>query len=173
MGDAATGYVRHIGSENIGYLSYAIDITPACDCVPGSDRPILPNLGVLASKDMIAIDVAALDLADKTPGIPGSMAEEKEVMEVGIEKFTGIVGMSQWVTANTANDRGVGSKEYELIEPPVTEDEATFCYPAFNPKHPSGYYLAKGVAKFKTWIPEGGFKYNKRPTVTYENLSKK
>ena len=173
MGDAATGYVRHLGPENVGFISYAIDITPACDCAPGSDRAVLPNLGVLASRDMVAIDVAALDLADKAPGIPGSMAEEKEVMERGDEKFTGIVGMSQWVTANSAAGRGVGSKEYELIEPPVSDDEAAYCFPAFSPEHPSGYYLAKGVAKFGTWIPDGGFKYNREPSVAFEALSKR
>jgi uncharacterized Fe-S center protein len=171
MGDAATGYVRHLGPENVGFISYAIDITPACDCVPGSDRPVLPNLGVLASRDMVAIDIASLDLADKAPGIPGSMAEEKEVMDPGAEKFTGIVGMSQWVTANAAAGRGVGSKEYELIEPPVSDDEAAFCFPAFSPERPSGYYLGKGVAKFGTWIPEGGFKYNKAPLKSFETLS--
>ncbi len=173
MGDAATGYVRHLGPDKIGYITYAVDITPSCDCVPGSDRPILPNLGVLSSKDMIAIDIAALDLADRSPGIPGSMAEEKEVMKPGLEKFSGIVGMSQWVSANTAVGRGVGSKEYELVESPISDDEASYCFPFFNPEHPSGYYLAKGVAKFRTWIPEGGFKYNQSPTIPYDELTKR
>jgi len=94
-------------------------------------------------------------------------------MEPGAEKFTGIVGMSQWVTANTAAGRGVGSKDYELIQPPVSDDEAAFCYPAFSPERPSGYYLAKGVAKFGTWIPEGGFKYNKTPSIPYDDLTKR
>jgi len=173
MADAATAYLRHLGPENVGHINYAIDITPACDCIPGSDRPVIPNLGVLASRDMIAIDVATLDLSDRAPGISGSMAEEKEVMEPGAEKFTGIVGMSQWVTANAAAGRGVGSKDYELIQPPVSDDEAAFCYPAFSPERPSGYYLAKGVAKFGTWIPEGGFKYNKAPSIPFNDLTKR
>ena len=101
------------------------------------------------------------------------MAEEKDVMEPGAEKFTGIVGMSQWVTPNSAAGRGVGSKEYELIEPPVSDDEAAYCFPAFSPERPSGYYLAKGVAKFGTWIPEGGFKYNKAPSIPFDDLTKR
>jgi hypothetical protein len=173
MGDAAAGYLRHLSPENVGFLTYAIDIAPACDCVPGSDRPVIPNLGVFASRDMVAIDVAALDMADEAPGIPGSAAEEKEVMEPGSEKFTGIVGMSQWVTANTAARLGVGSKEYELVKPAVSDDEAAFCFPAFSPEKPSGWYLAKGVEKFGSWIPEGGFKYNREPSVPYDVLTKR
>jgi uncharacterized Fe-S center protein len=172
MGDASTGYLRHVGKKNVGFLTYAIDIAPYCDCAPGADRPVIPNLGVLASRDMVAIDVAALDMADKAPGIPGSMAEEKEVMGEGSEKFTGIVGMSQWVTINTCSHLGSGSKDYELEVPPVSEDEAAFCYPRFSPEHPSGYYLAKGVEKFGTWLPPGGFKYNSEPSVSYEELAK-
>jgi uncharacterized Fe-S center protein len=173
MGDASTAYLRKMGPENIGFLTYAIDITPACDCVPGSDRPVIPNLGVLASRDMVAIDVATLDMADKALGIHGSMAEEKNVMNEGDEKFTGIVGMSQWVTINTCEKLGSGSKKYELVIPPVSDDESLFCFPRFSPEKPSGYYLSKGVEKFGSWLPPDGFKYNSMPSISYEELSKK
>ena len=173
MGDAATAYIRHMGPENVGYITYAVDITPACDCVPGSGRPVIPNLGVLASRDMVAIDVAALDMSVQAPGIQGSMAEEREVMNPGDEKFTGIVGMSQWITANTCSRLGSGSMEYELVEPLVSEDEASFAHPLFSPETPSGYYLAKGLRKFGSWTPPGGFKYRDRPKVSIEELSRR
>jgi hypothetical protein len=173
MGDSATAYLRYLGPEKVGFLTYAVDITPACDCAPGSDRPIIPNLGVFASRDMVSIDTAALDMADRSLGIAGSMADEREVMGVGDEKFTEIVGMSQWVTINTCARLGAGSKEYELIMPPTSDDEAQFCFPRFDPEHPSGYYLSKGVQKFGTWIPEGGFKYNKEPSIPYQELTER
>jgi len=122
---------------------------------------------------MVAIDVAALDMADKAPGIPGSMAEDKEVMDEGAEKFTGIVGMSQWITANTCGRLGSGSKDYELVLPPVSEDEAGFCFPRFDPEHTSGHYLAKGLERFGSWLPPGGFKYNQEPSVPLKELDKR
>ena len=36
-----------------------------------------------------------------------------------------------------------------------------------------GHYLTKGVKKFGTWIPEGGYKYNKEPSVPFEELTKR
>ena len=173
MGDAATGYLREMGSEKVGFLTYAVDITPFCDCAHGADRPVIPNLGVFASRDMVAVDVAALDMADKSPGIPGSRAEDKEAMEPGVEKFTTIIGMSQWVTANACSRLGSGSTDYELVVPPVSDEETKFVYPRFSPERPSGYYLAKGVKKFGTWLPEGGFKYNSEPSVPFEELTKR
>lgn len=173
MGDAATGYLRQMGPENVGFLTYAVDITPYCDCAHGADRPVIPNLGVFASRDMVAVDVAALDMADKAPGIPGSRAEDKEAMEPGVEKFTTIIGNSQWVTANACARLGSGSTDYELVAPPVSDDEAKFVYHRFSPERPSGYYLAKGIEKFGTWLPLGGFKYNSEPSVPYDELTKR
>jgi len=169
MGDAATGYLRQMGPDRVGFITYAIDITPACDCAPGSDRPVIPNLGVFASKDMVAVDAAALDMANRAHGIPGSQAEEKGVMEPGSEKFTGIVGLSQWVTVNTCSRLGSGSKDYELIVTPVSDDEEKFCHNMFSPERPSGHYLAKGL-KHESLLPSGGFKYSLRPEVPYEDL---
>jgi uncharacterized Fe-S center protein len=173
MGDAATAYLRHMGKEKIGYLTYAIDIAPACDCVPGSDRSVIPNLGIFASRDMVSIDMAALDMSVKMPGIHGSAAEDKHAMNPGDEKFTAIVGMSQWITPNTASALGAGSKEYELIEPPVSEDEGPFVHPMFSPEKTSGYYLGKGMKKLGTWTPPGGYKYHHEPKITIEELGKR
>ena len=65
MGDAASAYTDYIGHDKIGYLTYALDIAPSCDCVPGSDRSVIPNLGVFASRDLVSIDLAALDMSTK------------------------------------------------------------------------------------------------------------
>lgn len=171
MGDAATGYIRHIGKEKVGFITYAIDIAPGCDCAPGSDRPIIPNIGILASRDMVAIDTATLDLSSRMPGIPGSQAEEKGVMTPPSEKFAGIIGRSQWMTVNTCSRLDIGSKDYELIVPPVSDEEEKFCFPRFSPQHPSGYYLSKVVEKIGSWIPKGGFKYNEKPPISIEELA--
>jgi uncharacterized Fe-S center protein len=173
MGDAATGYLRHIGKDHVGYFTYALDVAPACDCVPGSDRPVIPNMGVFSSRDMVAIDVAALDMSVQAHGIGGSAAEEKHVMESGTEKFTGIVGMSQWITANTCARLGSGSKDYEFVMPPVSDNEAAFSHPHFTPERPSGHYLGKAITKFGGWTPPGGYKYNSAPKVPLEELSKR
>lgn len=173
MADAATGYVRHIGKEHIGYLTYALDLTPGCDCAPGSDRAVVPNMGVFASRDMVAIDVAALDESVRAHGVPGSMAEEKDVMEPDQEKFPALIGMSQWVTANACVLLGSGSKEYEIIQPPVSEDEAAFSHPLLKPSHPSGYWLGKAIPGFGGWTPPGGYKYNDKPRVPVEELAKR
>ena len=41
----------------------------------------------------------------------------------------------------------------------------------FSLENPSGYYLSKEAAKFRAWIPEGGFNYNKAPSISFDDLT--
>jgi len=100
-------------------------------------------------------------------------ADDKHVMHVGDEKFTAIVGISQWITPNTCAHLGAGSKEYEIIQPPVSDNEAAFVHPMFNPETPSGRYLGKAMQKIGTWVPPGGYKYKDEPSVSIKELSKR
>ena len=61
IADGALGAVTAVGKEKCGFINLAIDISPRCDCVGFADMPIVPNLGVFASKDPVAIDMACLD----------------------------------------------------------------------------------------------------------------
>ncbi|MFX1298748.1 MAG: DUF362 domain-containing protein [Promethearchaeota archaeon] len=74
--DAAKAVIDMVGSENIAYLNFVLDVTPVCDCVPYSDLPIVPDLGILAGFDPLAIDKASLDLINNAPILPGSILSE-------------------------------------------------------------------------------------------------
>jgi uncharacterized Fe-S center protein len=63
IADACLGAVKAVGEEKVGFINMAIDISPACDCAAFSDTPIVPNLGVFAGKDPVALDKATVDRA--------------------------------------------------------------------------------------------------------------
>lgn len=48
-----------------GYINFLIRITPDSDCFPFSDAPIVPDIGILASLDPVAIDAASFDLVNQ------------------------------------------------------------------------------------------------------------
>ena len=54
----------HRGKNHI-YLTFAINITRGCDCEPYPMKPCVNNIGVLISRDPVAIDSAAYDLTAK------------------------------------------------------------------------------------------------------------
>lgn len=57
----------------VGYLNLLLHITPDCDCVPCSDAPIVPEIGILTSTDPVTLDRSSLDLVNRQQGLAGSL----------------------------------------------------------------------------------------------------
>lgn len=74
--DAAKAVIDTVGKENFAFLNFILDVTPVCDCVPFSDLPVVPDLGILAGFDPLAIDKASLDLINNAPIVSGSILTE-------------------------------------------------------------------------------------------------
>jgi uncharacterized Fe-S center protein len=70
------------------FLNFLTDITPACDCYDHSDRPLVRDIGILASTDPVAIDQAAVDLVNNEPGNTDSVLTKN--YKPGEDKFRGV-----------------------------------------------------------------------------------
>ena len=49
------------------YITFALTISPDCDCWDYNDAPIVQDIGILASSNPVALDRATLDLVKKSP----------------------------------------------------------------------------------------------------------
>ncbi len=114
--DQAAGVMKLLRGR-IYFFNFIMDVTPLCDCAPFSDVPIVPDIGVAASEDPVAIDQASLDLVNQAPGIPGSAAEEVGALAPGTDKF-GLIhphtkgGLPQ---LEAAEKLGLGVRKYRLV----------------------------------------------------------
>ncbi len=154
IADSAAGIINAIGKDKMLYLNYAFDISPWCDCASFHDRPLVPNIGVFASKDPVAIDMACMEAAEAVDGMPGSLADEYGFSEPNTERFTNCSSMakqSQWQQLNAAVFNGIGTTEYELItsEP---ADANEFIFPPYGPGNPFGYVHREAIGKID-WDP--------------------
>ena len=59
------------------HISLVMDISPNCDCHPENDAPILPDIGMFASFDPLALDQACVDACLRTEPLPGSLLAER------------------------------------------------------------------------------------------------
>ncbi|MBL7211003.1 MAG: DUF362 domain-containing protein [Desulfobacteraceae bacterium] len=120
IADACLATVNAVGKGKVGFINMAIDISPWCDCVNYADTPLVPNLGVFASQDPVALDKACLDKVGESHGTPGSQAEDIGVADPGVKKLETAAaimpGMSEEAQINTGELIGLGSKEYELVK---------------------------------------------------------
>lgn len=95
-------------------INFLIDITHHCDCFPFSDIPIISDIGILSSRDVVAIDKASLDLVNKAVGINGTVADKRNALEG--DKFGKIWNIDSSIQLRRASELGLGSLEYKIRE---------------------------------------------------------
>ena len=160
IADSATAYINKIGRDKVGFVSYAVDITPWCDCVNFHDRVMMPNIGVFASKDPVAIDMACLEATETVSAVKGSTADDLGYSDPGTERFTNVSAMakvSQWSQVNAGVYNGLGTSEYNLIvSQPAPEMD--FWPKPYTAENVWGYVHREGLRK-GNWTPELPFRY--------------
>jgi len=110
MVEHAAGALENKRDKTV-FLSFLTNISPDCDCFDMSDAPIVGDIGVLAARDVVAIDQAAYDLVTRAPGLEGSRGEG---LEEGEDKFQGIHGTDGTHAMVYAERMGLGTRSYEL-----------------------------------------------------------
>ena len=101
------------------HISLVVDVSPNCDCHGENDAPILPNLGMFASFDPLALDQACVDACMKAKPLPGSQLYENMQRADFVDHkdhFTNNTPNSEWRSClDQAEKIGLGSRDYELI----------------------------------------------------------
>jgi uncharacterized Fe-S center protein len=95
-------------SGKIGFINFVQDVTPDCDCCAPSGRPLVADVGILASYDPVAIDKASLDLIDKAPLIPGTTSARPPDLLGRMHRTSSLIQLK------VAEKLGMGSLGYEL-----------------------------------------------------------
>ena len=93
------------------YLSFVTNVSPDCDCWNFSDAPVVADIGVLASTDIVAIDQASYDLVVAANGLPGGRGEN---LSSGADKFASITGVDGTIAMRYAEEMRLGTRDYEL-----------------------------------------------------------
>ena len=100
------------------HISFIMNISPDCDCWGHNDAPIVPDIGIAASFDPVALDRACIDLVTKAPGMPGSRLMDLcgGIIHEQDDKFRIVHPRAIWKTGlDYAEEIGIGTQQYELI----------------------------------------------------------
>ncbi len=102
------------------HINLVIDVSPYCDCHAENDAPIIPDVGMFASFDPVALDQACADACNKMPVMPGSLLDDEMHAEHFCDHhdhFSNTSPETNWkVCLEHAEKIGLGSREYELIK---------------------------------------------------------
>jgi len=101
------------------HISFIMNVSPECDCWNHNDAAIIPDLGIAASFDPVALDKACADLVTKAP-----VAQTNNILSTkhpcehleGKDKFHLLHPDTDWLAGLQHAERlCMGSMQYELI----------------------------------------------------------
>ena len=101
------------------HISLRVDVSPFCDCHAENDVPIIPDVGMLASFDPVALDQACVDLCSKAEPIRNSQLGDNMAAphfhDHGDHWHNSNPNVSWAETLEHAEKIGIGTRQYELI----------------------------------------------------------
>lgn len=106
--------LKTFAPENTLFISFIMDVTIFCDCWGMTTPSLIPDVGVVAGRDIVAIERATLDLIRTEDLIPGAMPEDFELGSTG-HLFERIHRKDPYAIAEELETLGHGSRSYELL----------------------------------------------------------
>ena len=99
------------------HINFIMDVSPDCDCWGCNDAPIVPNIGMAASFDPVALDKACADMVTAAAASTGSRLGVHEYGALqGEDKFKLVHPKTDWKVGLTHAEKiGLGTMDYELF----------------------------------------------------------
>ena len=95
------------------HISFVCDVSPHCDCHPMNDAPLVPDIGMAASFDPVALDKACADLCNAAPVMPNCCLAGQDTHG---DIFATMHPVTRWQDAISEGERmGLGSGDYKLV----------------------------------------------------------
>ncbi len=97
------------------HISVVNQVSPNCDCHGENDAAIVPDIGIFASFDMVALDQACIDAVNAAPMLPGSALSESVCCHG--DHIKNVHPVTNWRSQIAHAEKiGLGSGEYELVK---------------------------------------------------------
>lgn len=101
------------------YINIVNQVSPNCDCHGENDAAIIPDVGMFASFDPVALDVACADACNRMPVLPGSQLYENLHREGACDlhdHFCNSAPDTNWKSCVEHGEKiGLGTRSYELV----------------------------------------------------------
>jgi uncharacterized protein len=115
MALASKEVLKGFAPERVLHINAIMQVTMLCDCWGFSTRPLIPDVGILASGNITAIEAASLDLTRDFDPIPGSLPTGRQLVK-GRHLMERIHAKDPYVQIDQLEAVGLGSRAYNLVE---------------------------------------------------------
>ncbi len=101
--------------DSVYYINFLTNITALCDCWGLSTPSLVPDIGIYASDDIVAIERASMDAIKVEDLLPNSTPKGVELGTKG-HLFERLHGVEPYTQINELEKAGLGTQEYQIQE---------------------------------------------------------
>ncbi|MHC4788704.1 MAG: ATP-binding protein, partial [Planctomycetota bacterium] len=116
LGLAAREVLKHFDPASVLYVNVLLDITSFCDCWGFTTPAIVPDIGITASRSIMPIDMASLEMIKTEDFIEGSLPGHVERRDGPGHLLEQIWAKDPYDQIRACEEMGLGSSDYELEE---------------------------------------------------------
>ncbi len=113
LAEATARVLEGFAPDRVLYINVLINITLYCDCWGMTTPSVVPDIGILASRDLVAIEQASLDLVRVSDLIRRNLPPGYRVGRQG-HLFQRLHGKDPTPIVGALAERGLGSRTYRL-----------------------------------------------------------
>jgi uncharacterized Fe-S center protein len=109
-------FLKKFKREDLLFINFLTNITIFCDCWGMSTASLVPDIGILASDDIVAIETASLDMIKAENLLESGLPKGRELVEDGKHLFEKIHGKDPYLMVNYLEKYYGGSSRYQIEE---------------------------------------------------------
>jgi len=111
IAEAAQAILQHHSGKTL-FVNMLLQVTPDPDGVPWSDTAIIPDVGILLSRDPVGVDQATAEFINAQAGAPDTRLQDPLVRD----KIRALTPDVDWQHLLRSAERlGCGKRQYELL----------------------------------------------------------
>lgn len=114
LAEAAKAVMSTFEPKKIIFINFLTEIQPECDCMPAADVPVIQDMGILISEDIVSVEQASIDMLTAAGPLPQSLASDKEI-SIGDDILMKLHHKPYLLQVEEAERLGIGSRKYELV----------------------------------------------------------
>ena len=128
------------------FLNFILEVTPHCDCMGMIQPSVVPDIGVLGSRNIVAIETATLDLIAEAglieQTIPPYFKHANLHSSADLHPFERLWGSMKnpYLVTEFAEQHGLGTGKYELVEVLSPEKTSKMKPPKNEYEHQPTFY---------------------------------
>ncbi|OGS22350.1 MAG: hypothetical protein A2252_05345 [Elusimicrobia bacterium RIFOXYA2_FULL_39_19] len=116
MALVTNAFLKRFKPENVTYINFLTNITVYCDCWGFSSPSLVPDIGILGSDNICAIDTASLDMIKTENLIENGLPKNRKLLDNNGHLFERIHGKNPYLMVNHLSKYSGFKTGYKIVE---------------------------------------------------------